>query len=109
LTSYDFPRLCWRPSDRLKVLVLDVGGTHVKVYRTGRLDPVKIASGPTLTPCKLVKAVQKATGGWSYDVVSIGYPGPELGGRPLRDPAHTSGWRRSSASERRSGRRTCTT
>jgi predicted NBD/HSP70 family sugar kinase len=60
----------------MKVLVLDVGGTHVKIYRTGRLEPVKIASGPALTPRKLVKAVQEATDGWSYDVVAIGYPGP---------------------------------
>jgi polyphosphate glucokinase len=77
----------------MKVLVLDVGGTNVKVYRTGRLEPVKIASGPALTPRKLVKAVQEATGGWRYDVVSIGYPGPVSDGRPLRDPAHLGkGW-----------------
>ncbi len=77
----------------MKVLVLDVGGTHVKIYRTGRLEPVKIASGPALTPRKLVKAVQEATGDWSYDVVSIGYPGPVVSGPQLRDPAHLGkGW-----------------
>jgi len=50
-------------------------------------------SGPALTPRKMVKAVRKATVGWRYDVVSIGYPGPVVGGRPLRDPAHLGpGW-----------------
>jgi predicted NBD/HSP70 family sugar kinase len=77
----------------MKVLVLDIGGTHVKVYRTGHLEPVKVASGPALTPRKLVKAVQEATGGWTYDAVSIGYPGPVVDGRPMRDPAHLgTGW-----------------
>ena len=50
-------------------------------------------SGPALTPRKMVKAVRKATVGWRYDVVSIGYPGPVVGGRPLRDTAHLGpGW-----------------
>jgi polyphosphate glucokinase len=77
----------------MKVLVLDIGGTHVKVYRPGRLDPVKISSSPTMTPKMLVKAVREATDGWSYDVVSIGYPGPVAHGRALRDPQHLGkGW-----------------
>jgi hypothetical protein len=69
---------------------------------------VKIASGTALAPRMLVKAVQEATGGWSYDVVSIRYPGPVVGGRPLRDQAHlgkgparsSAGWRRRGASPR---------
>jgi polyphosphate glucokinase len=77
----------------MKILVIDVGGTHVKIYATGRLEPVKIDSGPTLTPKKMVKAVLKAIERWKYDVVSIGYPGPVVHGIPLHDPANLgSGW-----------------
>ncbi len=77
----------------MKILVLDIGGTHVKIYATGHLEPVKIDSGPTLTPKKMVKAVLKAIEGWKYDVVSIGYPGPVVHGKPLQDPANLgSGW-----------------
>ncbi len=76
-----------------RVLVLDVGGTHVKVYGAGAIDPVKIDSALAMTPKKLVKAVRKATEGWSYDVVSIGYPGPVVDSKPLRDPQHLGkGW-----------------
>ena len=75
------------------VLVIDVGGTHVKVYSTGRREPVKIDSGPTMTPKELVKAVRANTSGWKYDVISIGYPGPVIHGQPLSDPANLGkGW-----------------
>lgn len=77
----------------MKILVLDIGGTHVKVYRPGRSEPVKLASGPDLTPKKMLKAVQAATADWEYDAVSIGYPGPVANGKPLRDPANLGkGW-----------------
>src|ERR1700740_132556 len=56
-----------------RVLVIDVGGTHVKVRATGRTEPVKIPSGPSMTPKAMVAAVKKATDGWLYDAVSIGY------------------------------------
>ena len=77
----------------MRVLILDIGGTHVKVYGPGRIEPVKIDSGAGMTPRKMVKAVRKATEGWSYDVISIGFPGPVVHGRPLRDPIHLGeGW-----------------
>ncbi|MDE1821482.1 MAG: ROK family protein [Euryarchaeota archaeon] len=76
-----------------KVLVLDVGGTHVKVRATGRKGEVKIPSGPEMTGPQMVSAVKKVTRTWSYDVVSIGYPGPVLHGRPLHEPANLGpGW-----------------
>lgn len=76
-----------------KILVVDVGGTHVKLLATGRRIPVKLASGPTLTPARMVAAVKKATAGWQYDAVSIGYPGPVLHGRPVAEPHNLgSGW-----------------
>ncbi|MGE5243414.1 MAG: ROK family protein [Betaproteobacteria bacterium] len=75
----------------MKVLVVDVGGTHVKVLATGRRTPIKISSGPDLTAAKMVRAVRKAAAGWSYDVVSIGYPGPVLHGKPVSEPHNLGG------------------
>lgn len=78
---------------RRRVLVLDVGGTHVKILATGRNRPVKFPSGPTLTPTQMVDRVKEVTRGWRYGVVSIGYPGPVLHGHPLRDPPNLGvGW-----------------
>ena len=57
----------------LKVLVVDVGGTHVKILATGHKIRRKFASGPSLTPQEMVSGALKAAGGWKYDVVSIGY------------------------------------
>jgi len=76
-----------------KVLVLDVGGTHVKVGSTDHKDPVKIESGPTMTPTVMVAVVKKATADWKYDAVAIGYPGPVLHGRPVAEPHNLGvGW-----------------
>ena len=75
------------------VLVVDVGGTHVKVLATGRRKPIKISSGPEMTPAFLVAAVKKATASWKYSAVSIGYPGAVLHGRPISEPHHLAcGW-----------------
>jgi polyphosphate glucokinase len=77
----------------MRILVIDVGGTHVKVLATGRKDPVKIDSGPDMTARKMVKDVKTASAGWSYDVVSIGYPGPVRDGRVIIDPRNLApGW-----------------
>jgi polyphosphate glucokinase len=77
----------------MKVLVVDVGGTHVKVLATGQKTPVKIDSGPDFTPAKMVAAVLKATAGWDYHVVSIGYPGPVVHGCPVSEPHNLGpGW-----------------
>jgi polyphosphate glucokinase len=75
----------------MKILVIDVGGTHVKVLATGHKQPVKIASGPNMTPKQMVAAVRKAVAGWTYDAVSIGYPGAVLHGRPIAEPRNLGG------------------
>jgi polyphosphate glucokinase len=76
-----------------KILVIDVGGTHVKLLATGQRTPVKIPSGPDLTPRKMAAAVRKATAGWTYTKVSIGYPGPVLNGKPVSEPHNLArGW-----------------
>lgn len=79
----------------MKVLVVDVGGTSIKVSATGRRVPVKIPSGPHLTPRRMVTLVREATRGWDYGAVSIGFPGPVKNGRPAREPHNLGrGWRR---------------
>lgn len=70
----------------IRILVIDVGGTHVKVLATGHKVPIKIPSGPKMTGKMMVSQVLKATAGWKYDVVSIGYPGPVLHNRPILEP-----------------------
>ncbi len=66
-----------------RILVVDVGGSHVKILATGRREPRKLVSGPTMTPRQMVAGVKKLARGWKYDVVSIGYPGLVLHGRPV--------------------------
>ena len=70
----------------LKVLVVDVGGTTVKVLATGRKEPRKFPSGPKMTPRQMVSGVKELTSDWKYDVVSIGYPGRVLKGKPAAEP-----------------------
>ncbi len=77
----------------MKILVIDVGGTHVKVLATGHKRPVEVPSGPGMTAKKMVAAVRQATADWKYDAVSIGYPGPTLHSQPLSEPHNLGrGW-----------------
>jgi polyphosphate glucokinase len=77
----------------MKILVIDVGGTHVKILASGEHEPRKIPSGPAMTPKQMVADVRKLARGWPFDVVSIGYPGPVLHGHPIAEPHHLGrGW-----------------
>jgi len=77
----------------MNVLVVDVGGTHVKILATGQDEPRRFPSGPLLTAEQMVATVKDLAGEWTYDVVSIGYPGPALQGRPVAEPRHLGpGW-----------------
>jgi polyphosphate glucokinase len=77
----------------VKILVVDVGGSKIKLLATGHRRPVKIASGPTLTAKKMVKIVREAVAHWDYSVVTIGYPGPVKDGRPASEPKNLGrGW-----------------
>jgi polyphosphate glucokinase len=75
----------------MKILVIDVGGTHIKVHCPGHKKPIKIPSGPRLTARKMVADVKKLVVGWKYSAVSIGYPGPVVHGRPVSEPYHLGG------------------
>ncbi|SDU15636.1 polyphosphate glucokinase [Verrucomicrobium sp. GAS474] len=80
----------------MKILVIDVGGTHVKVKATGlpsHREEIKIDSGPGMTARRMVAAVRKAVAGWKIDAVTIGYPGAVLHGRIVSEPHNLgSGW-----------------
>lgn len=77
----------------LKILVVDVGGSHVKCVATDHKSPVRFKSGPELTPDQMVRNVLRMTKGWRFDVVSIGYPGVVRRGKVMREPQNLgAGW-----------------
>jgi len=77
----------------MRILVVDIGGTHVKLLATGRRTPVRLPSGPHLTPNEMVKLVKAAAAGWQYEVVSIGVPAPVVHGRAVSEPHNLGpGW-----------------
>ena len=77
----------------MKILAVDVGGTHVKILATRQTQKREIVSGPGMTARQMVSAVKKLAKGWAYDVVSVGFPGPVLHGRPLAEPHNLGpGW-----------------
>jgi polyphosphate glucokinase len=78
-------------SSAKNVLVIDVGGTSVKI--PGQTEHRSFRSGPTLTPDRMVEGVKKLAADWTYDVASIGYPGSVLGGQPIAEPHNLGrGW-----------------
>jgi polyphosphate glucokinase len=77
----------------VNVLVIDVGGTHVKVLASGRRMPREFLSGPTLSATQMATGVKQLASDWNYDVVAIGYPGPVLRDRPVAEPHNLGrGW-----------------
>jgi len=77
----------------MNVLVVDIGGTHVKVLATGQKQSREFPSGPKLTPRQMVAGVKKLASDWKYDAISIGYPGVVMGNRPVADPYNLGqGW-----------------
>jgi polyphosphate glucokinase len=77
----------------MNVLVVDIGGSHVKVLVTGQTEPRRFDSGPKLTPQRMVRGVQEIARDWSYEIISIGYPGPVLRNIPISEPHNLGrGW-----------------
>jgi polyphosphate glucokinase len=80
-------------TSKRKILVIDVGGTHVKVRVSGQPEERRIDSGPAMTASRMVREVKRLVKDWKYDVVSIGYPGIVIHGRPVHEPHNLgSGW-----------------
>ncbi len=79
--------------DAQQILVIDVGGTNVKLLATGQKQARKFPSGPEMTPRRMVKEVKAIVRDWKFDRVSIGYPGPVVHGHPLHEPFNLGpGW-----------------
>src|SRR5438477_10600821 len=77
----------------MKVLAIDVGGTHVKMRVTDQNAPQRFVSGPKMTAKQMVSTVKRLAAGWNYDAVSIGYPGRVVHGRILHEPYNLApGW-----------------
>ena len=77
----------------MKILVIDIGGTHVKIMATGHKKERKTESGSTMTARQMVDAVLAMAGKWKYHAVAIGYPGPVVHGKPVLEPKHLGpGW-----------------
>jgi len=76
-----------------KILVIDIGGTHVKLLATGQKVKREFASGPKMGPVDMARQVNEMVKDWDYDVISIGYPGPVVHSQPLREPHNlAAGW-----------------
>jgi predicted NBD/HSP70 family sugar kinase len=76
----------------MSTVVIDIGGTNVKVWRSAT-EKVKFAAGKTLTPDAFVTRVSAVTTGWDFERISIGYPGEVKGDRPTADPYNLgAGW-----------------
>ena len=77
----------------MKVLVIDIGGTHIKVASSDNLVPLKIVSGPDLTAQQMASQVLEVTADWQYDAVTIGFPGPVVDDHPKEEPHNLGdGW-----------------
>ena len=77
----------------MKVLVVDIGGNHVKLLATGQSELRKLDSGPLLTPEIMMEQIAGLISDWEHDAVSIGYPGPVQDNRPLAEPHNLGpGW-----------------
>ena len=77
----------------MNVLVIDIGGTHVKILATGQKEHREFKSGPKLTPGMMAAGVRHLAKDWNYDAVSIGYPGPVCHNRPIAEPCNLGkGW-----------------
>jgi polyphosphate glucokinase len=76
-----------------RILVLDVGGTHVKMRMGSEGEVREFESGPRLTPGRMVRKVRDLTADWRYDGISMGYPGVVFHGRITADPHNLGpGW-----------------
>lgn len=77
----------------MRVLVVDVGGNHVKILASGEAQPRRMDSGPTLTAAAMVEGVKQLAAGWRYDVVTVGFPGPVVNNTAAAEPCNLGkGW-----------------
>jgi polyphosphate glucokinase len=77
----------------MNILVVDVGGQHVKVLLTGQSEPRRMNSGPKLTPAQMAAGVKALTADWPFEAISLGFPGQVVHNRPAHEPVNLGiGW-----------------
>jgi polyphosphate glucokinase len=82
-----------KKTNKRRILVIDVGGTHVKTRLSGRREMRQFESGAKLTPPQLVRRVHELNGDLQFDVISIGYPGIVVQGKIIAEPYNLGrGW-----------------
>lgn len=70
----------------MNVLMIDVGGSSVKMMASGHEGFRKFPAEKNLTAARMVKGVKEATKDWKYEAVSLGFPGIVMDGKPARNP-----------------------
>jgi len=77
----------------MNILVVDIGGTHIKFRTQKQRTAVKFDSGPKMTPQRMMSELLQETNNWDYEAVSLGYPGPVVHNKVMRDPYNLAlGW-----------------
>jgi predicted NBD/HSP70 family sugar kinase len=79
------------PRTPRRILVIDIGGAHVKFRVDAHGKSHRFVSGPNMVPAHLVRQIRKLTRGTPYDAVSMGYPGLVLRGRIAAEPHNLAG------------------
>jgi len=75
------------------VMVVDVGGSNVKLTLSGLKERIKFGSGPRFTPRQMMAGIRKYASHWKYDAVSIGLPTPVVRDHPINEPHNLGrGW-----------------
>jgi polyphosphate glucokinase len=76
-----------------KILVIDAGGSNIKLMHSHSKERIKFESGPRFTPRQLMAGVRKYAGDWDYEAVSLGLPIPIVHDKPAREPNNLGrGW-----------------
>jgi len=77
----------------MDVLVVDIGGSQIKMRASGTAESRTFDSAKDLTPHALVESVRESTADWKYDVISLGYPGAVDARGPRAEPGNLGdGW-----------------
>ncbi|MDP9099073.1 MAG: ROK family protein [Verrucomicrobiota bacterium] len=78
-----------------RILVIDIGGSNVKLMISSRAKRRKFPSGPRLTPRQFIAKTKAAVADWKFDAIALGFPAPVIKGRIAVEPKHLGkGWRR---------------
>lgn len=81
------------PNPPKTILVVDAGGSNIKLMRSGSTERLKFVSGPNFTPRQMMASIRKHAADWEYDAVSLGLPVPIVHDKPVREPNNLGrGW-----------------